>query len=57
MWMGSLCAQARLMSQCDHFNIIQYYESFIELDSLYIVMEYAAGGDLGDRINRCKETK
>ena len=51
-----VCNEARLMSQCDHFNIIQYYESFIELDSLYIVMEYAAGGDLGDRINRCKET-
>ena len=29
-----------------HPNIIRYYASFIESECLYILMEYAAGGDL-----------
>ena len=42
--------EAKVMSKCDHFNIIRYYESFIEDKHLHIIMEYAAGGDLAKRI-------
>lgn len=38
------------MSKCNHFNIIRYYESFIESELLNIIMEYASGGDLGQKI-------
>jgi NIMA (never in mitosis gene a)-related kinase len=35
-------------------SIIRYYESFIENDTIYIVMEYAANGSLFDKINHHK---
>lgn len=40
------------MSQCDHFNIIKYHESFILDGSLNIIMDYAAGGDLSKKIKQ-----
>lgn len=42
--------EARVMSKCDHFNIIRYYESFIEDRHLHIIMEYASGGDLSKKL-------
>lgn len=38
--------ESQLMSQVRHKYIIQYQKSFIQNKHLYIVMEYAAGGDL-----------
>ena len=35
-----------LLKKLEHPNIIRYYASFIESDSLHILMEYAGGGDL-----------
>ena len=35
-----------LLKKLAHPNIIRYYASFIEAESLHILMEYAAGGDL-----------
>lgn len=35
-----------ILKNLKHPNIIRYYASFIEADSLFILMEYAAGGDL-----------
>ena len=35
-----------ILKKVRHPHIIRYYNSFIEEDSLYIVMEYAEGGDL-----------
>ena len=35
-------------------TIIRYYNSFTEKNNLYIVMEYAEGGSLSDRINEKK---
>ena len=32
-------------------TIIRYYESFIENDSINIIMEYAEGGSLTDKIS------
>ena len=40
------------MSRCDHFNIIQYFESFNEDNTLFIVMDYAARGDLSQLMRR-----
>jgi len=33
-------------------TIIHYYEHFTENDTIYIVMEYAEGGSLSDRISQ-----
>lgn len=38
--------EALILRKLTHPNIITYYTSFIETDCLYILMEYAAGGDL-----------
>lgn len=35
-------------------TIIRYYSHFIENESIHIVMEYAEGGSLYDRINEHK---
>lgn len=37
------------MAQINHFHIIQLEEAFIEDDTLYIVMEFAGGGDLSHK--------
>ncbi len=37
-----------ILKKMSHPNIIKYYASFIEDEILYIIMEYAAGGDLFD---------
>lgn len=42
--------EVKILSQCNHFNIIKYYESFIENDYLNIITEYAEGGDLALKI-------
>jgi NIMA (never in mitosis gene a)-related kinase len=47
--------EARVLHQMSHPNITMYVESFIEDNSrLYIVMEYADGGDLTAAITRRK---
>jgi NIMA (never in mitosis gene a)-related kinase len=38
--------EVQILKSVDHTNIIRYYGSFIEDHFLYIVMEYAEGGDL-----------
>ena len=38
------------MSQIDHFNIVRYHESFVDERTLYIIMDYASGGDLATKI-------
>jgi serine/threonine-protein kinase Chk1 len=34
----------------NHENIIKYFSSFQQLDKFYIILEYASGGELFDRI-------
>ena len=34
----------------NHENVIKYYSSFQQLDKFYILLEYASGGELFDRI-------
>lgn len=40
----------------DHPHIIKYYNSFMEDQSLHIVMEYAERGDLSRLVRRAKES-
>jgi Serine/threonine protein kinase len=38
--------EAQILRRVRHPNIIRYYTSFVEDEHLYIIMEYAEGGDL-----------
>ena len=38
--------EVQILRKVNHQNIIKYYTSFIDEDFLYIIMEYAQGGDL-----------
>jgi serine/threonine protein kinase len=38
--------EAQILRKLKHKNIIKYYTSFVENECLYIIMEYADGGDL-----------
>ena len=44
--------EIRLLASIQHPNIVQYKESFIDENDrcLYLVMEYADGGDLSQKI-------
>lgn len=42
--------EAKFLSKINHPNIVSYKESFQEIDSLYIAMEYIDGGDLEKKI-------
>jgi len=44
--------EADLLHQMAHSNITMYVESFVEKSKLYIVMEYADGGDLSSAIKQ-----
>jgi len=49
--------EVKLLRKLSHPNIIRYYTSFIESEYLYILMEYAAGGDLQQLIRKQKHKK
>lgn len=49
--------EVQLLRQINHPNMIKYYNSFLEKDILYIVMEYAEGGDLQQVYNYLKYLK
>jgi NIMA (never in mitosis gene a)-related kinase len=48
--------EAEVLHQMSHSNITMYIESFVENSKLYIIMEFADGGDLSAAIKRQKET-
>lgn len=49
--------EVQILRQLSHPNIIKYHGSFTERGSLYIVMEYAEGGDLHHLIGVQKEKR
>lgn len=49
--------EVQILRQLSHPNIIKYQGSFVERGSLYIVMEYAEGGDLHHLIAIQKEKR
>lgn len=46
--------EVRVMSAVNHSAFIAYYESFLDNGCLYIVMELASGGDLGQLLTASK---
>lgn len=47
--------ETHILALLNHPNIIAYYGSFLENDIFHIVMEYADGGDLSQKIQGAKE--
>ena len=45
------------MSRFEHPNIVRLYDSYIEGEVLFILMEYAAGGSLYDQIVEAGKTQ
>ncbi|CAK0909303.1 unnamed protein product [Prorocentrum cordatum] len=50
-------AESEVLRKMSHPNIIGYIDSFLQGPKLYIVMEYADGGDLADKIRECKDAE
>jgi len=48
--------EAEVLHQMQHSNITVYVEHFVENSKLFIVMEYADGGDLSTTIAKRKKT-
>ena len=49
--------EVEMLKAVRHHNIIRYFGSFIENDYLFILMEYAEGGDLYTFLKRQKDKK
>ena len=49
--------QVKVMSRFEHPNIVRLYDSYIEGEVLFILMEYAAGGSLYDQIVEAGKTQ
>ena len=47
--------EVRVLASISHENIVAYKESFVENNTLCIVMEFASGGDLLSKINQHKK--
>jgi serine/threonine protein kinase len=47
--------EVEILKQVDHTNVIRYFGSFIVDNYIYIVMEYAEGGDLQRLLRKTKE--
>ncbi|XP_045201624.2 serine/threonine-protein kinase Nek1-like [Mercenaria mercenaria] len=44
--------EVAVLSACSHPNIVRYIEAFVSSGALHIVMEYASGGDLQQKIEK-----
>lgn len=42
-------AQVQIMSELDHPNIVQLYETFETDDHIFLIMELCTGGELLDK--------
>ena len=50
-------AEAEVLNQMQHSNIVLFVESFVESSKLNIVMEYADGGDLSSFVQTYKKAR
>ena len=50
-------SEAKLLSQIKSNYVVKYYDSFIDNNNLYIVMEYCEGGDLFQYIEKNRKKK
>lgn len=49
--------EVQLLRRLSNPHVIRYYNSFMEDESLYIIMEYAERGDLHKLIKQYREKK
>jgi NIMA (never in mitosis gene a)-related kinase len=52
-----LINEVNILRELKHENIVRYYDKILDKKNttLYIIMEYCAGGDLSQMIQRCKQ--
>lgn len=59
--LGPIMEEMKILDKMDHRNIVKYYGWFPEEDkfrsSIYILMEYCEGGDLGGLISSIKKSR
>jgi NIMA (never in mitosis gene a)-related kinase len=46
----AVTSEVRILARLQHPNIVRYAESFVERDTVFIVMELASGASLGERV-------
>lgn len=49
--------EMRVMQKMRHPNIVACEDSFVEENMVYLVLQYADGGDLEQHINKCRQAK
>jgi serine/threonine protein kinase len=56
--MQQLINEVNILSELRHENIVRYYDKIFNKrnTTVYIVMEYCAGRDLGQVIQKCRDT-
>lgn len=42
--------EINILTKLDHPNIVKYYETYIDVNYIYLVMEYIGGGELFDKL-------
>ena len=42
--------EIRIMQEVDHPNIVKYYETYYDDDSVYLCMELCTGGDFLEKV-------
>jgi NIMA (never in mitosis gene a)-related kinase len=54
-----LVSEVNLLRELKHPNIVRYYDRIIDRTNttIYLVMEYCEGGDLGQVISKCKKER
>jgi NIMA (never in mitosis gene a)-related kinase len=54
-----LVSEVNLLRELKHPNIVRYYNRIIDRTNttIYLVMEYCKGGDLGQVISKCKKER
>jgi NIMA (never in mitosis gene a)-related kinase len=53
---ATMLQESHILASIDHPFVIRYYDSFVELSRLYLVMEYAPNGSLYGLLAECKRT-
>ena len=54
-----LVSEVNLLRELKHEMIVRYYDRIVDrsTSTIYIIMEYCEGGDLGSLISKCKRDR